>query len=114
MTVESHLEQAFALAWRVYGLPSIDEPVREYRFAPPRRFRFDFAFVDQKVAIEIEGGTWSQGRHSRGSGMSKDAEKYNLATEYGWSVLRYTSDMLTDPHAVIEQVVRVLKSKGAK
>lgn len=62
----------------------------EVLFAKGRKFRFDFAITDRKIAIEIEGGIYTNGRHTRGSGFSKDMEKYNLAIENGWVVLRYT------------------------
>lgn len=61
--------------------------VREYRFAPPRRYRFDFAWPDQKIAVEIQGGTFSGGAHSRGAGQHKDFEKNNLAVMLGWMVI---------------------------
>jgi very-short-patch-repair endonuclease len=64
-------------------------PVAEYRFAPPRRWRFDYAFPEFKLAVEIEGGAWIQGRHTRGKGFLADLEKYNAATLLGWAILRY-------------------------
>lgn len=69
-------------------------PVAEYRFAPPRRWRFDWAFVEQKLAIEQEGGVWTGGRHTRGSGYLGDLEKYNTATLAGWRVLRFTPQQI--------------------
>lgn len=61
--------------------------VREYRFAPPRRYRFDFAWPDQKIAVEIQGGTFSGGAHSRGARQHNDFEKNNLAVLLGWRVI---------------------------
>jgi len=69
---------------------------QEYRFHPKRRWRFDFALVEDKIAIEIEGGTWINGRHSRALGYTKDCEKYNTAALMGWRILRFTSDMIRD------------------
>jgi len=72
-------------------------PEPEYRFCPERKWRFDYAFIEQKIAIECEGGVWSRGRHTRPSGFIKDMEKYNRAALLGWRVLRYTpAQMLTD------------------
>lgn len=62
--------------------------VTEHRFMTGRRFRFDFAWLTQKVAIEIEGGIFMRGRHVRPSGFINDAEKYNAATLQGWRVYR--------------------------
>jgi very-short-patch-repair endonuclease len=101
---ESPGEAAFALHCRAEGL----SPEREYVFAAPRKWRFDAAFVPQKVAVEIEGGTWSGGRHTRGSGFSKDCAKYNQAAKDGWLVLRYTTEMVLAGDA-INDVLEVLK-----
>lgn len=62
---------------------------KEYRFHPERRWRFDYADVEHKIAIELEGGVWVRGRHNRGAGYIKDTKKYNAATVLGWRVLRY-------------------------
>lgn len=70
-------------------------PVTEYKFCKDRKWRFDYAFVKQKIAVEQEGGAWSGGRHTRGSGFIKDMEKYNKAVMLGWRVLRYTPDQMT-------------------
>jgi hypothetical protein len=66
----------------------LPQPVMEHRFHDKRRWRFDFAWPDYKVALEVEGGIWSGGRHTRGVGFIKDMEKYNKATLLGWRVLR--------------------------
>jgi hypothetical protein len=66
---------------------------REQRFAiiRDRQFRFDFGNSDFFLAIEVEGGIWKRGRHTRPKGYIRDLEKYNLAAELGWTVLRYSS-----------------------
>lgn len=66
------------------------DAVREHRFHPIRMWRFDFAWPDRKVAVEIEGGVFVRGRHSTGIGFTADTEKYNQAVILGWKVLRYT------------------------
>lgn len=65
-------------------------PVAEHRFHPKRQWRFDWAFSpdDKKVALEVEGGVWTSGRHTRGSGFVKDMSKYNEAACLNWRVLR--------------------------
>ena len=84
---ESTPEAAFAQLVRLHRLPA---PEREYRFMPERRFRFDFAWPWPAVllAVEIEGGIWSGGRHVRGQGFVNDADKYLHALEAGWTVIR--------------------------
>jgi hypothetical protein len=70
---------------RSVGLPA---PVREHRFHPVRRWRFDYAWLEQKVALEVDGGVWTGGRHTRGAGFVKDMEKLNAAVVAGWRVVR--------------------------
>ena len=64
------------------------KPQNEYKFHPSRKWRFDFAFPEIMFALEIEGGVWSKGRHTRGTGFVNDINKYNEATMMGWKVLR--------------------------
>ena len=81
-----------------HGIP---RPSSEVRFAPPRRWRLDFAWPKQKVALEVEGGIWIQGRHSRGKGMLGDMEKYNRASALGWRICRCTpTTLITGVEAV--------------
>ena len=68
----------------------------EFRFAPPRRFRFDLAWPGLKVALERDGGTWGKSRHTSGVGFRDDARKLNLAASLGWLVCRATVDMIED------------------
>lgn len=71
--------------FRECGLPPC---VAEHRFHPTRGWRFDFAWADFAVALEIDGGVWTRGAHGRGSGIVRDIEKYNAAVVSGWRVLR--------------------------
>lgn len=87
----SELEDTLLLAIRGAGLPI---PEREYRFAAPRRWRFDFCYPDRKLAIECQGGIYSGGRHARGYGIDADLEKHNAAVLRGWDVLYFTSSMI--------------------
>jgi very-short-patch-repair endonuclease len=77
------------------------EPTPEYRFAPPRRWRFDWCWLNAKVVLEVEGGIFTRGRHSRGAGMLADMEKYNYATLMGWRVLRTTPQTLKSRETLI-------------
>ena len=79
------------------GLP---EPVEEFRFDPVRKWRFDYAWPERMLALEIEGGTWTGGRHVRGKGYERDCEKYNAAALLGWKVLRVTTAMMSDGRAL--------------
>lgn len=90
----SDLEDKFEEQLREAGAD--EEWVREHRFHPVRRFRFDFAWLRRLLAVEIDGGTWKFGRHNRPDGFHKDCEKYNLAVMNGWKVLRFDSQMVDD------------------
>jgi very-short-patch-repair endonuclease len=79
------------------GLP---RPIAEHRFHEARKWRFDYAWPEQRVALEIEGGVYTGGRHTRGKGFEKDCEKYNAATLAGWRVFRVTTGMLNDGRAL--------------
>lgn len=69
----------------------IPEPEREFAFArPDRDWRFDFAWPDRRIALEVEGGIWSAGRHVRPKGFLGDMQKYNAAAARGWLVFRVT------------------------
>jgi very-short-patch-repair endonuclease len=72
--------------WLAAGLPV---PVPEFKFHPTRRWRFDYAWPDRRLAVEIEGAVWVNGRHTRGAGYLGDMQKYNSACVMGWRVLRY-------------------------
>lgn len=70
------------------------EVIKEYQFHPSRKWRFDYAFVEHRVALEVEGGVHTGGRHIRPKGFINDMEKYNTAAVMGWRLLRCTPDTL--------------------
>lgn len=72
----------------------------EHRFHPKRRWRFDFAWPSRMVALEVEGGTYAGGRHTRGAGYAADIEKYNEAALCGWRVLRADAKQVADGRAL--------------
>ena len=71
-------------------LAGLGAPVAEHRFHPTRKWRLDWAWVPQKIALEIQGGVWSGGKHGRGAGIVKDHEKLNAAQALGWRVIQLT------------------------
>lgn len=84
-------DQMFLLMVKARKLP---RPVPEFRFHPVRKFRFDFAWTEQRLALEVEGGVWSGGAHGRGTGIVRDMEKATLAAEEGWRIIRVTPSNL--------------------
>ena len=92
----SPAEAALELQLKAAGV----DYVREYRFHPVRRWRFDFALPAHMIAVEVEGGTWARGRHTRGAGFEEDCIKYAEAACLGWRVLRFTTGQAEDGTAL--------------
>ena len=88
----------------------VERPETEVRFHPSRRWRFDYAWPRVQIALEVEGGVWTGGRHSRGSGFVKDMEKYNEAAVRGWLLIRCTPSTLCD-NETIELIRRAFQER---
>ena len=98
--------EIFAALWK-YEAAVFESPEREYRFHPRRKWRFDFAFVAKRVAVEVDGGQWVKngGRHN----TDADREKLNTAAAMGWRVLRFSPRMLKQaPDDCVRQVIEAL------
>lgn len=95
--MKSDLEQELLFYVLSIDLPT---PETQYKIIPERRFRWDFAWPDYKLAVEVQGGTWIGGAHARGWGIKRDCEKANLAVLAGWRVLTFTADMVHDGTAI--------------
>jgi hypothetical protein len=74
---------------QLVGFP---DPATELLFHPKRKWRFDYAWEAQKLALEVHGGIHSGGRHTRGRGFVEDRAKMNEATLLGWTVLEVTPE----------------------
>lgn len=94
-------EEAFALHCRAENLT----PERECVFTTERAWRFDFAFPYKLIAVEIEGGIWKGGAHTRGKHFESDCQKYNAAAKLGWRVLRYSTEMALRGDAIYDVLV---------
>jgi len=98
---KSTLEAELALQIRALGLP---EPIREYQAIKGRKFRFDFAWLEHRLLVEVNGGTYTKGAHSTGAGIARDYEKCNLGVLQGWRVLLFDGKAVKDGTAV--EVIR--------
>jgi very-short-patch-repair endonuclease len=80
---------------------------QEYKFHPKRKWRADFHIVGKNILVEVEGGVWSGGRHTRGKGYIGDMEKYNAAVVLGFQILRFSTEQVKSGLAVqqIEMMV---------
>jgi hypothetical protein len=109
----SKLEDDFAQQVKLAQLP---EPERDFKFHPKRKWRLDFAwphlpFVGARtkwIAVEIQGGIYRQGHHSRGRGQEDDYEKWAEAVKMGWIVLAFGPKQIKSGYAlgVIEELLR--------
>lgn len=75
--------------------------VPEFKFAAAlkREFRADIGYPQEHLLIELEGGNWTRGRHTRGQGYEKDCEKYSIASILGYTLIRVTYGMIQDGRA---------------
>ena len=85
MATGSYLEHSFEMWLQSEGITGFE---REFTFAPPRKWRFDFAWRQQQVAVEIDGLRRSGGSHQKIAGVLNDCEKYEAALAAGWIVYR--------------------------
>lgn len=101
-------ENRLAGELRRSSLPSHE---REWEFAAEigRAFRFDFAWPEFKVAVEVQGGGWMpadkdgrrRGAHGGGEALERDCEKHALAAALGWIVVPVTPAQIRDGRAVL-------------
>lgn len=107
---ESKHEAALRAAIEAHG-PDLIPYEREVAAIPGRRFRFDFAWPAERVAVEIQGGTFAAGRSAHsGASIRRDHEKHNLATIEGWTLLYFNARDMTKKAlpATVEMIRRVL------
>ncbi len=83
---------------------------QEYKFHPDRKWRADFFITGTNILIEVEGGIWSGGRHTRGKGFIADMEKYNAAAVMGFKVLRFDTQQVKSGLA-IKQIENLVNGK---
>jgi very-short-patch-repair endonuclease len=76
----------------------------------------DFAWPSHRIALEIEGGSWNGGRHTRGAGFEQDCEKYNAIALDGWTLIRVTGAMIRDGRALktTEQAIAMAREIKAQ
>ena len=77
-------------------------PEREFRFHPTRKWRFDLAWQNNMIAVEVQGGVWlaDKGGHTSGAGRTRDMEKSNHAILLGWKVFQFSPEMIKSGEAI--------------
>ena len=101
--IQSEGEVILATALRALNI----EFDQEFKFHPSRMWRADFHLKGKKILVEVEGGIWSNGRHTRGKGYLGDLEKYNAATMMGYQVIRFSTEQVKSGKA-IEQILNLI------
>ena len=109
--------------WRDIRAAHLPEPARQYHWHPQRRYRSDFAYVPERLLVEVQGGVWGRynartgeweagkrSGHSGGTGMEGDCRRTCDALEHGWRILPVTPDMVASGEAVarIERVLTAI------
>lgn len=101
--------ELFAAQWRVF-CQDAPAPLPEYRFCD-RKWRFDFAWTEQRLAVEIDGGRHMVRHGAKGTAVGgrhntdTDHEKLNRAAIDGWRIMRFSKQKLKrDPLSVINTV----------
>ena len=106
---ESQIEKHFFYRWqKLYPSAPLE---REVLLIPGRRFRFDFVHKPSRVAIEIQGGTYSRTAksHGTGVGLDRDYEKNNLAQYHGYIIFQLSCKMITEDW--LEKIYETINSR---
>lgn len=106
---QTALERSFETLMRMRLSPELYAAMdAEHKFHPKRRWRFDFAWPSQLVAVECQGGTFSRRRsgHSSGMGLQNDYDKLNAAAVLGWRVLQFSAKHLQQTPVQVADVVK--------
>jgi len=108
---DSKWEASFAWHWRLRGGPEL---TTQQRLVPNRQFRFDFAHVQSRVAVELDGGTFGRkSGHNTGKGIEDGYEKANAAQRLGWCVLRYGAKRMgKDMVGIVDEVLAVIRERS--
>jgi very-short-patch-repair endonuclease len=98
MIPNTHVDAVLEHLLEEAGVPC---PVREFKFDEKRNWRFDYAWEQQKIALEVEGGRWRhKGAHNTGHAIERDVRKYNEAQLQGWLVMRTFPEILREPETI--------------
>ena len=109
--MKSDLENQFLTLWKEQAAANkmqVETPISEYTFHPERKWRFDFAWPRFKLAVEIDGGSFTRGRHNTGMGSHLDKNKKNAAAALGWRILSFDVRHLKEPEYVFETIIESL------
>jgi len=103
------LSETFLCYWNLLAPSDTPPPTQEHRFCE-RKWRFDCAWINLKVAVECDGMVWQAGggRHN----TDADRDKINTATLLGWRILRFSGAQIKKkPQECINMTVALIKNQ---
>jgi len=106
-------ENVYPILAKLFIKHDIPIPALEYKFCSTRQWKIDIVWIKEKLAVEIEGGIWTGGRHINPSGFLKDVEKYNQLDIEGYDLLRFTPDQIESLEA-FESILEWFKKRKRK
>ena len=112
VSARKRLEDAFVAALAKLKPEGVPMPEREHRFHETRKWRFDLAWPQIRLAVEIQGGSFVGGGHNRAGQQAKDYEKLNEAQRQGWRVLQFNTMQLKDVAACVDVTLDVIIAIG--
>lgn len=110
MTAHTPAKENLSLLLALLAVEGLPAPELEIRFHPPRRWRIDAGYRVEKIAIEIEGAIYAQGRHTRGKGYENDIRKYNQLALDDWLLIRSSYGMIPTGETV-EFIAKALQAR---
>lgn len=97
---EKHESAYFLHVVLPLAMEGYPRPKSQALLIPERKYRIDFAYLEERLAVEIQGQIWHKGGHTSGRGLTRDAEKYNALACIGWKLLIITPEMIDSGEAL--------------
>ena len=107
---KEELENSFRTHWTLlFG--DLPMPVRQYpirNHATGRDWKLDFAWVEERLAVEIQGGAWTGGGHNTAKGQHSDYCRHNELTRRGWRILYFNTIACKNMAEVVTDCAEIL------
>lgn len=94
-----------SVLWHIRNLTTLPLPETQYRLPGKRQYRYDFAWKNKKLLLEVQGGIYTKGAHARAGGIIRDNRKANYAAAQGWRVMYFNSAFPDNPHGDLAMLV---------
>ena len=64
---------------------------KSFQFESTKHWRFDFHLIELRIFVEISGGPWSGGRKGKLKDKAWSMDRYDVAADMGYTVVRIES-----------------------